>query len=239
MAVAQEDNILGAIMEAAAAQENAANQGQSEADSAAQSEAAEAWKEAWEEMMEQNGEVMDALDTKYLKCTAMMVLYVYAYLKLVKEHKLGDLTMSECDALGMQTLAMASSTFIMYCPEEIDGLDNDAKLRIIRDLAQKLWEITPKNRIVDEERSPSSLYGKLLWIERQLTNYAVEYDGVDIDSETIEELEDFNNQHGDKTAARGLITMSYLIEFFKPRYIIPRTLQIAQEMEALGCSKPN
>ena len=72
MAVAQEDNILGAIMEAAAAQENAANQGQSEADSAAQSEAAEAWKEAWEEMMEQNGEVMDALDTKYLKCTAMM-----------------------------------------------------------------------------------------------------------------------------------------------------------------------
>lgn len=30
--------------------------------------------------------------------------------------------------------------------------------------------------------------------------------------------------------------VAYLMEFFRPRYIVPQTLKIAQEMEAMGCN---
>ena len=93
-------------MEAAAAQENAGNQAQAEADGEAQSEAAAAWQEAWEEENKENAELLASLDTKYLKCTALLVLYVEAYLQLVPETHIGDITMSACDAYGMQALAI-------------------------------------------------------------------------------------------------------------------------------------
>ncbi|AKA35158.1 hypothetical protein [Flagellimonas lutaonensis] len=206
MAMAQEGDIMGALMEAAAAQENAGNQAQSAADNAAQSEAATAWEEAWEKMMEENGKVVNALDTKYLKCTALMVLYVHAYLKLVNEHKLGDLTMSACDALGMQTLAMASSTTIMYCPEKMAQL-HYTQFRPIRD---DFYEVLQS---MDNETLAIRI-GYMLdnIIRRWRRDNSVSED--DVGNEFV---------------------LDYLIKFFRPEYILYRTFEIGQKMEALGC----
>ena len=208
-----QDDILGAIMEAAAAQEDAGNQAQSEADNAAQSEAAAQWQEAWEEMMEENGEIMDALDTKYLKCLAMMEMYVHMYLKLVDEHKIGEISMSACDAYGMQTLALAASTTIMYCPEGMKSPELSDEERIMLSLEY--------NSLVYLKEP---LYSTHTYLFQRYMDWVREsgYEPVDPNHENL-----FHNY------------VPYLMEFFRPRYIIPRTLEIAQEMEVMGCSKPN
>lgn len=222
-AMAQEDNILGAIMEAAAAQENAGNQAQSAADNAAQSEAAAAWQAEWEEMMEENGKLMDALETKYLKCTAMMVMYLGTYLYLVDNHTLLDqVTMSECDALGMQTLMMASSTTIMYCPEEMSNLSDDDLKSIAIDFDNKFSEYG---------WTPESTNTHLFWQLLQLIKGNF-YSQVRNQDDT--DLSVYANSPDE-----WVHIMKYMIEFFRPRYIIPRTLEIGQKMETLGCSKPN
>lgn len=225
--MAQEgSDILGAIMEAAAAQENAANQGQSEADREAAIAEGERWREAWDEEMEENAELLDDLDTKYLKCTAMMVLYVHAYLKLVNEHKIGDITMSACDAYGMQTLAMASSTTIMYCPEGMAQL-SDEELKSIGDdfgVAIDQFTVVTDNPWVGNEYHPILI--KLKYI---IGNF---FDGVE--EQDAGDLSVFGD-----SPDTPVHVIKYMIEFFRPRYIIPRTLKIAQEMEAMGCSKPN
>ncbi len=216
--MAQEDGILGAIMEAAAAQENASNQAQSEANSEALSEAAAAWQEEWEKGMEDHAEILNQLDTKYLQCTALMILYVHAYLKLVHEHRLGDLSMSACDAYGMQTLALASSTTIMYCPEEMDQLSYEELYEIYSHFKSATTFDTEDGRNVNYVlfgSTPIHLYFK--YIQRMI----------------------YSSDSNLPTPTEGQLdaaTMKYLIEFFKPSFIIPRTLEIGQEMEAMGCS---
>jgi hypothetical protein len=221
--MAQEGDILGAIMEAAAAQENAANQAESEANNEAQSEAAAAWQEAWEEKNKENAELLDALDTKYLKCTALMVLYVEAYLKLVNEHKIGDISMSACDAYGMQALAMASSTTIMYCPEEMAQLSDEELKSIGDDFWTAIDQFTEvsDNPWIDDK--PHPILSKLQYIIGKF------FDGV------------AQQDAGDLTVYEGspdtpIHVIKYMIEFFRPRYIIPQTIKIGQEMEAMGCS---
>ena len=222
--MAQEGDILGAIMEAAAAQENAGNQAQAEANSEAQSEAAAAWQEAWEEENKENAELLDALDTKYLKCTALMVLYVEAYLKLVNEHKIGDITMSACDAYGMQALAMATSTTIMYCPEEMAQL-SDEELKSIGD---DFWAaIDQFTEYSDNPWSDDTKYHPILAKLQYIINNF--FSGVQ------------EQDAGDLSVFSGspdtpVHVIKYMIEFFRPRYIIPRTIEIGQEMEAMGCS---
>jgi len=222
-AMAQEGDILGAIMEAAAAQENANNQAQSEANNEALSEAAAAWQEEWEKKKNENAELMDALDTKYLKCTALMVLYVEAYLKLVNEHKIGDISMSACDAYGMQALAMASSTTIMYCPEEMAQLSDEELKSIGDDFWAAIDQFTEvsDNPWIGDKRHPILI--KLYYIISKF------FDGVE------------QQDAGDLSVFSGspdtpVHVIKYMIEFFRPRYIIPQTLKIGQEMEAMGCS---
>ena len=220
---AQEDNILGAVMEAAAAQENAANQAQAQANSEAQSEAAAAWKEAWEKRQEELSEYYGIFDTKYLKCTAMMVLYLSNYFTLVDDHRLSYIPMSPCDALGMETLALATSTTIMYCPEEMAQL-SDEELRIIAsefDERTDEFHNSPLGAAHDHE------FANLLYhIKRKFYDAVRDQDAGDLSVYRYSPEE-------------WVHVMKYMIEFFKPQYIIPRTLQIAQEMEAMGCSKPN
>ncbi len=216
MTMAQDD-IFGALREAAAAQENASNQAQSEADAAAQSEAAAAWQEAWEREREENAEMLEAFNTKYLKCTALMTLYVGMYLALVNENKIGELTMSSCDAYGMQTLAIASSTFIMYCPEEMVNLSDAELLSIGKDLRK----ITGYDFASQDDSHPlCNLLGEIL------DSF---YQGVE-----VQDVGDFSVDRG--SPEEMLHFMKYLIEFFKPSYIIPRTLEIGRKMEALGCN---
>ncbi|NNK17992.1 MAG: hypothetical protein HKP49_02465 [Maribacter sp.] len=223
MTTAQEDNILGAIMEAAAAQENAGNQAQAEADWEAQSEAAAAWQEAWEEKNKENAELLNALDNKYLKCTALMVLYVEAYLKLVNEHKVGDITMSACDAYGMQALAMATSTTIMYCPEGMAQLSDEQLKSIGDDFWAAIDQFTEvsDNPWIGDKRHPILL--KLQYIINSFFNGVQEQDAGD--------LSVFGG-----SPDTPIHVIKYMIEFFRPRYIIPQTIKIGQEMEAMGCS---
>ena len=173
--------------------------------------------------MEENGELLSALDSKYLMCTALMVLYVHTYLKLANEHKIGDLSMSACDAYGMQALAMATSTTIMYCPEEMAQL-SDEELKVIGDdfgnALSQFTEISDSPWVSDEYHP---LLVKLKYIIRNFFNAVQAQDA------------------GDMTVYNGspdtpVHVIKYMIEFFRPRYIIPQTLKIGQEMEAMGCS---
>lgn len=184
----------------------------------------EEWQRQWEAewRAQQDAEILQAMNTKYLKCTALMVLYVHAYLKLVNEHKIGDLTMSACDAYGMQTLALASSTFIMYCPEEMAQLSDEELTEIFIDFKNIVdeYNVVETDDFLDEyvvERAPIGEKLDDIWrfyLTRRLH--------VDMGPDRYEEL--------------YVEVMKYLIEFFKPRYIIPQTLKIAQEMEDMGCS---
>ena len=222
LAQGQEGDIFGAIMEAAAAHDNASHQAQSEANDAAHSAAGAEWKEAWENEMNEDAEVLDALDTKYLKCTAMMVLYVHTYLQLVNEHQLADIRMSACDAYGMQALAMASSTTIMYCPEEMAQLSDEELKSIGDDFWAALDQFTEeRGPWINDEYHP--ILAKLQYIINSFFNGVQEQDAGDMSV--------FNG-----SPDTPVHVIKYMIEFFRPRYIIPRTLKIGQEMEALGCS---
>lgn len=187
------------------AQEHGSNEEGSEAAEDGQNE----WEEELEKMMNENGDLLNSLDTKYLKCLAMMEMFVHAYLKLVNEHKLGDLSMSACDAYGMQTLALASATMIMYCPEGMKDpeLNDEERAVLALEYASLVYNQEPN-------------WSKHLYLHRHYNNW-VRSEGYELGDQSIT---DYHNY------------IVYLMEFFRPRYIIPQTLKIGQEMEALGCS---
>jgi len=234
MTMAQDD-IFGAIMEAAAAQENANIQAQSEAEGAAQSEAAAAWQEEWGEIMEENAEILEAFDTKYLKCTAMMILYVYEYLTLVEATKAeGDCKM-KYDLYGMQLLYMASSTTIMYCPEEIASLSSGEQDKIydefinilidhfgIEDMYDEDATEKELEEIIDMAASSGGPYGSLLG---KLASIAK------IVRAAQRSISTYDRGQGDGTVT----VLRSLTTFFNPSYIIPRTLEIGKIMSAMGC----
>lgn len=209
VALAQID-LMGALKQTAEMhnEENAQGQESNGEESSASSEGQNAWQEEWEKMMNENGDLLNSLDTKYLKCLAMMEMYVHGYLKLVNEHKMGDLSMSACDAYGMQTLALASSTMIMYCPEGMkDGeLNDNQRAQLVVEYGKTIYKKEPLWRI---HRYLDGQYGH--WITST---------GGEITGDTL----DYHNY------------IAYLIAFFRPSFIIPQTLKIAEEMEALGCS---
>ena len=221
--VQAQDNPLGALIEAAAALENAGDEGQSDANGETPTEEQQQWMDEWEKKKKENAELMDALDTKYLKCTALMVLYVEAYLKLVNEHKIGDISMSACDAFGMQALAMASSTTIMYCPEEMAQLSDEELKSIGDDFWAALDQFTEvsDNPWIGDKRHPMLI--KLYYIINNFFNGVEQQDAGDLSV-------------FDGSPDTPVHVIKYMIEFFRPRYIIPQTLKIGQEMEAMGCS---
>ncbi len=189
-------------------EENAQGQESNGEGSAASSEGQNAWQEEWEKMMNENGDLLNSLDTKYFKCLAMMEMYVHGYLKLVNEHKMGDLSMSACDAYGMQTLALASSTMIMYCPEGMKSgeLNDNQRADLVIEYSKTIFEKDP-------------LWSIHLYLDGQYGLWIRSADGT-FSGDTL----DYHNY------------IAYLLAFFKPSFIIPQTLKIGQEMEALGCS---
>lgn len=208
----------------------------------------EEWQAEWEAewQHQQDAAFLNSLGNKYLKCTALMVLYVHAYLKLANEYKLGELTMSVCDAYGMQTLAMASSTTIMYCPEEMASLSNQQLQNILHDFLRQFAEhvgidvSNPNREFTEEEQNimetggpGNDLWAKVwrkFWFIR---NYAL-YGQTDNNGNV--NVDDYVNiDEHDETDPDGIL-LKYMIAFFRPEFIISETLKIAQEMEALGCS---
>jgi hypothetical protein len=175
------------------------------------------WEDEWQE--QQQAELMDAFNTKNLKCLALMVNYVYSYLKLANEHKIGDISMSACDAHGMQALALATSTTIMYCPE---GMAQLSTVQLTR-LGETFFDI------LDEASSNSSEHAASNALKNKL-DYI-----IDRLSEGMQQFSD-NLPTAGPDESEASILLKYIIEFFRPRYIIPQSLKIAQEMEALGCN---
>ena len=173
------------------------------------------WSEAWDAEREENANVLDMLDTKYLKCTALMILYVDAYIKLKEDHKIGSVSMSECDAYGMQTLALAASTTIMYCPEEMVHLSDDELKKIAVDL--------DKVRLDNLDRNLTNLWLKFL----DISHWAIH-------GEAVQDLGDRRNMQNSPDF--WAYAIKYMITFFTPRHILGATLKIAEKMEALGCS---
>lgn len=223
-AMAQED-IFGALTEAAKALEDAQGEAGEAADNSAEemSEEERRWREEWEKDREENEKLFNDLDTKYLKCTALMVLYVHAYLKLVNEHKIGEIGMSACDAYGMQALALASSTTIMYCPEEMAQLSDEELKSIGDDFMAAINQFTVPADGPWDNPEYHPVLSKLHYIISSFLNGVADQDAGD--------LSVYNG-----APDTPIHIMKYIIEFFRPRYIIPQALKIAQEMEAMGCS---
>ncbi len=172
-----------------------------------QEERNERWREEWENREFEYSELLYAMDNKkFLKCYAMMILYVDQYLQLVDET---DRT-SECtvkyDLYGMQLLAMATSTTVMYCPESMSEL-----------------QFTEFRPIFDD------FYSALQGMDDSVLAIKIKAKLVDIISrwrqESRTDPDDIGNEY----------VLDYLIKFFRPEYILSRTLEIGREMEALGC----
>lgn len=208
MAVAQD--LLDALKQTAEMHNDSNSNSQQEngEESQVPSDGQNEFQRQWEEMMNKSGEFLSSLDSKYLKCMALMEMYVYMYLKLVNEHKLGDIGMSACDALGMQTLAMAASSTIMYCPEgmKTPELNDDQRTLLALEYRSLAYMKEP-------------YYSIHSYLESTYLNWASS-SGLDPGYDDVT----FHNY------------IVYLMEFFRPRYIISQTLKIAQEMEAMGCS---
>ena len=213
---AQAQDLLDALKQTAQMYNEANPEGESETNQGAAPEGQNEWQEAWDNEREENADILDALDTKYLKCTALMILYVDAYIRLKEEHKIGNVSMSACDAYGMQTLALAASTTIMYCPEEMVQLSIDELKKIAIDLDKASQEYSRGNTNLK------------LWLK--FLNIANWY----YHGEAIQELGQ-NNTWGDSPDHLAY-TIKYMISFFTPRHILGATLKIAEKMEALSCS---
>ena len=200
-------DFMESMMQTAQMENEANAQEEGQPNEGTNSEAAETWEAELERMRESTPEFFASLDTKYLKCVAMMESYVYMYLKLVREHKLGDMTLSACDAYGMQTLAMASSTTFMYCAEGMEApeLNEEEKTDLMMDYIHKL---TGFQELINH-------YVYSYYFDLVQSNFP----------NTPASAETMNHNY-----------LVYLMEFFRPRYIIPQSLKIDREMEALGCS---
>lgn len=173
--------------------------------------------------MKSNQEMLNALDTKYLKCTALMVLHVGTYLAIKEKHLLLPIgSMSACDALGMESLALATSTTIMYCPEEMAQLSDQELQSIGTDFIEKMEELNPGNGMY--MYGGDHYIGDLLEFIR--SKFYEAYIG--------QEVEDISIEY--EAAVEPVHILKYMIEHFKPQYIISRTLQIGEKMETLGCN---
>ena len=163
------------------------------------------WEEDWKKKMEENAELLEALDEKYLRCTALMGLYVYEYLQLEKGAESEENCRLKYDLYGMQLLALTTSTTIMYCPEEMTNLSNTDYRHTWEEFRKAIFEVPHYS-------------SQRLWIKMQfLLDYFGRYPG---------DYDVSRNEH---------LIYEHLIPFFHPYFIAPKTLQIGRKMEALGC----
>ena len=180
----------------------------------------EEWQRQWEAEWEaqQEEEFYNSLNSKYSKCIALMANYVYMYLKLTNEHQFANTSVPPCDAYGMETLVLASSTTIMYCPEDMSKLSHEELAKIVEEFKDALTQFR-------------YTYGHSPKISDKFTYI------IDRIRDTVEDQDAFGD-FPDSTRENDeeIYYIKYMIELFRPRYIIPRTLKIGQEMEAMGCS---
>lgn len=91
----------------------------------------------WEEFLDENmSAIKDGLDhfnTKETACIFMMVVYLDSYFKLVHKTEATSDCETKYDLYGMQTMAIAGSTTIMYCPENLWNMTIDEREAVYED----------------------------------------------------------------------------------------------------------
>jgi hypothetical protein len=178
-----------------------------EGENAKQTEKEKAWEKMWEEDKEAFSEAASYFDTKALNCVFLSILYLDGYIKLM------DLTDSEknsqmkCDLLGMQAVAIGMSTMILYCPEYLAGLSYSEFVELVYEPIQAMGK---------DKDTPDYVQ---LWhskFTRMMERFMKENYPLD-DGPLPVDMQDF------------------IVRFFRPQYIVSRSLDIAREMEARGC----
>ncbi|NNL76206.1 MAG: hypothetical protein HKO68_07720 [Desulfobacterales bacterium] len=176
------------------------------------------WKKEWEDAKDAAKEGMDYFDTKELNCLFLMVLYLDSYFQLEDEAEAN----ANCDLYGLQATAIALSTTIMYCPEHLYNL-SDADFE---DLVNKVRTIgkTPFGDKMLFEVNPwfKKYFSIIVRMTKNLYNSAPD---SEISPDEYEAHFDFPFWQ----MVRQLTT------FFRPDYIVNKSVAIARKMEALGC----
>jgi hypothetical protein len=195
------------------------------------------WADGWGKRFDENAEILGAMDNPELRCVAMMVLYVYEHESLVDMTDREGNCKRKYDLYGMQLLSLATSTTIMYCPEglnaysneQLDRIGSDYKSILMGNVSDRLFEEIQAmfNESNSDDELPehgievsgwSRLVFKTMYLASALrgTNAGL----VDVEAQL----------NVDAYFIRSLI------RYFTPRYVLTKTFQISQKMEALGCA---
>ncbi len=167
-------------------------------------------EQAWEKMLEDNAasfkEAASYFNTKGLNCIFLTVLYLDGYLNLVELTNREENCPRRYDLLGTQAAAIGMSTMILYCPEYLSGLTMDE----VDDLVYVQLEAMRKSK--DKPAVVDSWLAKLDRVIKKLSN---------------------NDPNLSEYYSAKVIDL--LTRNFKPESIVTQSLEIAREMEALGC----
>lgn len=244
---AQVEDLLGAISEGAESlgeeNSNNTNEAPSESDQRIQDEL--------ERRNEENSGLMSLMEGKYQRCLIPMLSY-YEILKTLKDQRaFAGQRMSRCDSYDMQLSAIATSTTIMYCPEGIDGLSLEDKLAMVRSfwnvLDEEYNKVGPSEATVRTHERWTSLLRDLMTGLGQSSPYnSVPIEDIqleDLPQELQEDLRELLEQLGldaeDRPLAHPdvqlLMRLNYLVQFFKPQFIMKRSFEIVQERDEIGC----
>ncbi|PVW13056.1 hypothetical protein [Marixanthomonas spongiae] len=166
------------------------------------------------EMLEGERENLDEFNdwSSQMKCTYMMLAYVYNLEKLNEETEATADCKLKYDLYGMQLLAIASSTTILYCPE---GMAN-ATEQEMDDVSMELWVLFMTDYDVIEPNTSPIIKNIKKWVSQLFYG----------------PFSEFNDVNGGNTV-KGFIY--YLTAHFHPEFVMGKTLEIGQKMEALGC----
>ncbi|PKA83967.1 hypothetical protein ATE92_2136 [Ulvibacter sp. MAR_2010_11] len=164
------------------------------------------WKEKYEDNLDELKEGTKYFNTKELSCIFLMVIYLDSYFDLVDMTEEAQNCKAKYDLFGMQTMAIATSTTFLYCPE---GLYNMG-LGPLSDIYRRDLEPIIRN----ENNDP--FVAK--WVAKL----------VRVSGLSVEALLDWRDSYpGD--------TILEMTSYWMPGYILPTLLGIQQRMEALGC----
>ena len=192
----------------------------------------EAWKQEWDKKKDEYAEVLADLDDKNLSCVALMVLYVYDYDRLIARTERESDCRLKYDLYGMQLLSMTSSTTVMYCPEGLSMLSNEE----LGNVSQQYFELAlghiPDYSFFDAPEG-EGINGD--WSELTTWQSLAVKTGI-LDDKYRDARDDYELAGGDLNENIGFIR--FLIEYFKPSYIVPRTLTVGHEMEVIAAACP-
>jgi|TARA_R100000479_G_scaffold51000_3_gene24128 hypothetical protein len=147
-----------------------------------------------------------------MKCIYMMSAYVYHLEILNQETEDISACKLKYDMYGMQLLAIASSTTIMYCPEGMANAGDEE----IGELSRELYKLYMTDIDTFGPETRPVIKNLKTWIHELLYG----------------PFRTLYNENGDNPFGSFI---SFLIAHFHPEFVLGKSLEIGQKMEALGC----